>query len=157
VRCRRDGQVGPRRNVYEWARHHLLDFHVVIVSVHGVFACLYLAHAPQIMAEFARLGYPSYFPKILGVAKLLGVIALLLPGTGLLKEWACAGFTLTFVSAFVSHLSCGDGPKCLPALIALAILLVSYFTRPAARCMQEAAIIPSEKEVIVAPPRPAHR
>lgn len=41
----------------------------------------------------ASLSYPNYLMTILGVAKVAGVIALLIPGTPLLKEWAYAGFT----------------------------------------------------------------
>ena len=51
----------------------------------------------------AELGYPVYLMTILGVAKLLGVLALLLPGTPLLKEWAYAGFTFDLLGASVSH------------------------------------------------------
>jgi hypothetical protein len=65
----------------------------------GVFiafnAYAYLTHKPQMMAAFASLGYPAYFPNILGVAKILGVFALLIPGAVRLKEWAYAGFTIT--------------------------------------------------------------
>ena len=41
----------------------------------------------------ANLGDPMYLMTILGVAKILGVIALLAPRLPLLKEWAYAGFT----------------------------------------------------------------
>jgi len=58
-------------------------------------AVMYLSHNAQVMATFATLGYPEYFPNILGVAKLLGVITLLAPRFPLLKEWAYAGFTIT--------------------------------------------------------------
>lgn len=121
------------------------------------FACLYLMHAPQIMAAFAHLGYPAYFANILGVAKLLGVATLLLPGARILKEWAYAGFTITFLSAFVSHLTSGDGPKALPALIALGLFVTSYFTRPAERAVAEVNPNMPQREIgIVPPPRPAH-
>ncbi len=41
---------------------------------------------------FTRLGYPIYFLTLLGVWKILGVIAVLIPKFPLLKEWAYAGF-----------------------------------------------------------------
>ena len=41
---------------------------------------LYLTHVPLLMNAFAHLGYPAYFPNILGVAKILGAVALLVPG-----------------------------------------------------------------------------
>jgi hypothetical protein len=37
-------------------------------------AFAYLTHNPMMMEAFARLGYPTYFPTILGVAKILGII-----------------------------------------------------------------------------------
>ncbi|HZM03702.1 MAG TPA: DoxX family protein [Candidatus Saccharimonadales bacterium] len=96
-------------------------------------AVLYLGHAPAMMKAFAHLGYPSYFPTLLGVAKLLGVIALFSPGLCVIKEWAYAGFAITFISAFISHSVMGDGLMAAAPLVALAFLVVSYVTRPADR------------------------
>jgi len=96
-------------------------------------AYIYLSHAPTAVEGFAHLGYPPYFANLLGVAKLLGVCALLFPGLPLLKEWAYAGFTFTFIAAVVSHLESGDGPKALAPVVALAVLALSYFLRPPGR------------------------
>ena len=96
-------------------------------------AYMYLTHAPAMMTAFGRLGYPAYFPNLLGVAKLLGVCALLAPGMPLVKEWAYAGFTITFVSAIVSHIASGDAKDAPGAAIALLLLTASYATRPADR------------------------
>ena len=71
-------------------------------------AFAYLRGDPRMMSAFARLGYPSYFPEILGVAKLLGVIALLVPAAPRLKEWAYAGFTFNLLGAMVSHVAVGQ-------------------------------------------------
>ncbi len=46
-----------------------------------------------------RLGYPLYFLTIIGIWKILGVIAVLIPKFPLLKEWAYAGF-------FFCHVRC---------------------------------------------------
>ena len=46
----------------------------------AVSAELYFSRNPQMMKQFKALGYPTYFPIILGVFKVLGVAALLLPG-----------------------------------------------------------------------------
>lgn len=82
----------------------------------------------------ANLGYPEYLMTILGVAKILGVIALLSPGLPLLKEWAYAGFTFDLVGASASHAFVSDPPieTALP-LIILGIAAVSYFLRPVSR------------------------
>ena len=100
---------------------------------------LYLTHVPLLMNAFVHLGYPAYFPDILGVAKILGAITLLVPGLPILKEWAYAGFVITFISAFISHIVSGDGLfgtngfGALAPLIVFAVLIASYVTRPANR------------------------
>ena len=97
---------------------------------------LYLTHAPFLMQAFVHLGYPNYFPNILGVAKILGACALLVPGSSRFKEWAYAGFGITFTSAFISHLVSGDGLcgtngfGALAPAIAFSVLTASYLTRP---------------------------
>ena len=77
------------------------------------------------------LGYPSYLMTILGVAKILGVIALLMPGTPLLKEWAYAGFTFDLLGASASHAFVGHPlVETLIPLIILGIMSLSYSLRP---------------------------
>lgn len=81
-----------------------------------------------------HLGYPLYFLTLLGVWKLLGVIAILIPKFGLLKEWAYAGFFFAMSGAVVSHLACGDGAKELFGPVLLIILTIfSWYFRPADR------------------------
>ena len=96
-------------------------------------AIMYLTRNPHMVEAFNRLGYPTYFPLILGVAKLLGVGALLVPRLGLLKEWAYAGFTFTFIGAIISHLAAGDGKEAVAPLVALLLLAASYALRPPPR------------------------
>ena len=88
----------------------------------------------------AALGYPEYLMTILGVAKLLGVVALLLPGLPLLKEWAYAGFTFDLLGAAASHAFVGDamGETVVP-LVILSIGLISYRLRPLPRRLQLAS------------------
>ena len=50
-----------------------------------------VARPPIVLAGLAHLGYPAYFPLLLGTWKLLGVAALLAPRLPRLKEWAYAG------------------------------------------------------------------
>ncbi|MDB6093027.1 MAG: hypothetical protein JWM32_589 [Verrucomicrobia bacterium] len=93
-------------------------------------AVSYLSHEPKLMAAFASLGYPPYFPMILGVAKLLGVLALLVPGLPRLKEWAYAGFTFTFLGAIFSHLASNQNQAVLMPAATLVVLVISYVFRP---------------------------
>src|SRR5438270_10134472 len=66
---------------------------------------------PQVAEAFVHLGFPAYFRVELSVAKLLGVLLLLVPGQPRLKEWAYAGFAIDIASAIIAHLSVGDGPQ----------------------------------------------
>ncbi|MNK60113.1 hypothetical protein D3C87_792400 [compost metagenome] len=81
-----------------------------------------------------HLGYPLYFLTLLGVWKLLGVIAILIPKFGLLKEWAYAGFFFAMSGAVVSHLAVGDGASALfgPTLL-IVLTVISWFYRPETR------------------------
>jgi len=105
----------------------------VIASVMLLFALSYLGGGPQIVEGFKHLGYPQYLRIILGVAKPAAAIVLLLPGLSLLKEWAYAGVTFAWTMAFIAHWQAGDGPAALFPLALLAVLLISYLTRPASR------------------------
>jgi len=100
-----------------------------VVGVMTVTGVLSVAHTKPMMEGFAHLGYPVYFANLLGVAKLLGVCALLAPGLARIKEWAYAGFAIVIISASYSHLNSGDGLKALEPLASLAALAVSYWAR----------------------------
>ncbi len=75
-----------------------------------------------------HLGYPLYFVTLLTVFKILGSLALIIPQVPKrVKEWAYAGFMIDFLSAFISiWVVDGFGIMLLPAVIAIAILIVSY-------------------------------
>ena len=79
----------------------------------------------------SRLGYPIYFLTIIGVWKILGVIAILIPGFRLLKEWTYAGFFFAMSGAVISHLIVGSGAKEFFGPILVIILTVtSWYFRP---------------------------
>lgn len=62
-------------------------------------------------AAFAKqFGYPTYLFKFLAIAKILGVVAILVPGNPRLKEWAYAGFTFDLLGAIYSFYSIGTFP-----------------------------------------------
>jgi uncharacterized membrane protein YphA (DoxX/SURF4 family) len=81
-----------------------------------------------------KLGYPAYFLTIIGVWKILGVIAILVPKFPLLKEWAYAGFFFVMSGAIFSHAANRDpameyfGPTLL-----LVLTMVSWYFRPVGR------------------------
>jgi len=78
-----------------------------------------------------HLGYPVYLLTILGVWKILGVIAVLIPKFPLLKEWAYAGFFFVMTGAIFSHLAMNDSVKeMLPGLLLLILVIISWYFRP---------------------------
>jgi len=81
-----------------------------------------------------HLGYPSYFLTIIGVWKILGVVAILIPKYPLLKEWAYAGFIFVMTGAIFSHIACGDGAFEFfgPSLL-IILTIVSWYYRPTDR------------------------
>jgi hypothetical protein len=82
----------------------------------------------------ARLGFPVYLATILGIAKILALVALLAPGFPRLKEWAYASLFFVYAGAAASHLAIGDTPANIitPAVFAV-ITLVSWGLRPPSR------------------------
>lgn len=82
---------------------------------------------PEAIEMFAHLGYPAYLLPFIGVAKILGVIAVLFPRFPRLKEWAYAGLAFDVIGAFYSHLSVGDPPSIwIFTVIALVLIFGSY-------------------------------
>lgn len=112
-------------------------------TVTGLMAALMLLSAvpdvlriPEALTVFNHLGYPPYLLSFLGTAKILGVVAVLMPGVPRLKDWAFAGLTFDVCGALYSHLSVGDAPGMwAPALVALTLIAGSYvafrLSRPA--------------------------
>ncbi|MCG1037001.1 DoxX family protein [Polaribacter sargassicola] len=90
-------------------------------------AGMYLFNNEMVSGFFIDLGYPTYIIYPLAIAKILGLIAIWFIKSKSLKEWAYAGFFFDFVLAFAAHFMVKDGGH-LSALVAIVLLLVSYFT-----------------------------
>lgn len=76
---------------------------------------------------FRHLGYPVYLLPFLGVAKLLGVVAILVPGFPRLREWAYAGFVFDLCGAMYSLISVGEPASVwLPMTIGFLLIAASY-------------------------------
>ncbi len=103
-----------------------------IVAAALLAALSYLTGSEQVVSGFARAGYPQHLRIVLGIAKPVAAIVLLLPGFPLLKEWAYAGVVFAWIMAFISAYTGGEQTWPMP-LVLLALLVVSYVTRPASR------------------------
>lgn len=94
-------------------------------------AIVQLMKTKEEVESFTRLGYPAYLLTVLGIWKVLGVVAVLVPKFPLLKEWAYAGFFFAMSGAVISHLLVKDEAKELfgPMLL-LVLTVVSWYFRP---------------------------
>lgn len=101
----------------------------------GIVQLLQLEENIQIMQ---LLGYPMYLLSILGVWKILGVVAILIPKFPLLKEWAYAGFFFLMTGAMISHTIVKDEMITLfgPTLL-LVLTVISWYFRPANRKLEQ--------------------
>jgi uncharacterized membrane protein YphA (DoxX/SURF4 family) len=105
-----------------------------LVAASGFMAAFaYLSGNPQAVEGFKLVGYPQQLRILLGIAKPLGAIALLIPGWPRLKEWAYAGFTFAWIAAPVAHYLAGQRAETVTPLVLLLLLFVSYVTRPQSR------------------------
>ena len=74
------------------------------------------------------LGYPKYIIPFLGVAKLLGVTAILIPGFRSIKEWAYAGLFFDLLGATYSAFAAGGFQMpVLFMILPFSFLFISYF------------------------------
>jgi hypothetical protein len=100
----------------------------------GLFSAMMLGSAiPDIMVDpiavqgmHTELGYPVYFIPFIGVAKVLGVIALLIPGFHRIKEWAYAGLFFDLIGATFSIAAIGKHPDWLFMALPIVLGVVSY-------------------------------
>lgn len=100
----------------------------------GIFQLMRMEDAVK---SFTHLGYPMYFLTILGVWKILGVVAVLIPKFPILKEWAYAGFFFAMTGAMISHITMGDRfEEIFPSILSLVLVIVSWYFRPQDRKVQ---------------------
>ena len=87
-----------------------------------------LVRSPEAVEAFRHLGYPQYLLPFIGVAKVLGVLVVLIPGFPILKEWAYAGLCFDLVGALYSAAAV-KYPLAVLAFpsIGLVLLFLSYF------------------------------
>lgn len=93
-----------------------------------------LIHMKEEVEKMNTLGYPAYLLTLLGIWKILGVIAVLVPKFPLLKEWAYAGFFFLTTGAIFSHFAAADEAVELfgPTLL-LLLTITSWVFRPKGR------------------------
>ncbi|SDD98217.1 DoxX-like family protein [Mucilaginibacter pineti] len=98
-----------------------------LVAFSGLIAGITYIMVPAIADEFKHLGFPDYFRKELATAKILGALVIVLPMVaGRIKEWAYAGFAITFISACIAHTVQQGAATAIPPFVTLIVLVISY-------------------------------
>jgi uncharacterized membrane protein YphA (DoxX/SURF4 family) len=129
--------LGPSKMIGYWTTTIIVTLELLAGGVTD------LIHGPELLFAgdpvalvLTHLGYPVYLLTILGVWKLLGAIALLVPRFPRLKEWAYAGTFFVYVMAAASWAACGGGVSNLIGPLVFAMLtLVSWALRPSSRTL----------------------
>lgn len=112
---------GRTRSVY-WAITALL----MVPAAGGGVVELFTGGPASVALTLGALGYPLYLMKILGLAKVLGAVAILTGRSPRLKEWAYAGFALDFLGATASHVLAADAAHAPLPLAFFVVLMISY-------------------------------
>jgi uncharacterized membrane protein YphA (DoxX/SURF4 family) len=82
---------------------------------------------PEAVKFMTQLGYPNYFTHFIGAAKILGCIALLIPGFPRIKEWAYAGLMFDLIGAVYSCImAMGFQPQMAFMLVFFILFALSY-------------------------------
>ncbi len=107
----------------------------VLVAAESVLGGVWdILQIPYVRADIENLGYPAYFLVIIGVWKLLGAVAVLVPRFPRLKEWAYAGMFFNYTGAVASHLAVGHGAQSVAyPIIVTGLVVTSWYLRPSAR------------------------
>jgi uncharacterized membrane protein YphA (DoxX/SURF4 family) len=117
------------RNAIYWVTTSLLASELVLG---GVWDAL---RVPQVRVVIDRLGYPAYFLVTLGVWKLLGAVAVIVPRFPRLKEWAYAGVVFNLTGALASNVVSGvtDTGTLAYLVLMMGVTAASWGLRPASR------------------------
>ncbi len=127
-----DASPGRRRRILMQGLYWVVSLPVLLETAVGI--QWDLARVPYVLDVLDRLGYPHYVATVLGVVKILALLAILAPGLARLKEWAYAGIFFVYAVAATSHFAVGDtiGSVVTPLVFA-GLTLLSWALRPAAR------------------------
>ena len=123
------------KRVADWVCTALVVFFI------GSGGLAYVMRVPDVVAGVVALGFPVYFIVLLGVWKVLGSIAILVPGFPLIKEWAYAGIMIDLTGAAVASMATGGAWWHAAAPLLIAVLVIaSWALRPESRRLPGATI-----------------
>jgi len=117
-----------RKTIWYWIITVILSF---CVFSGGLMQALLVK---DVVAGFKPLGYPTYFISLIGIWKVFGIIAILIPEFKLLKEWAYAGLFFTMTGAVISHIASDNVTvQIIAPTVLAAFTVLSWYLRPANR------------------------
>lgn len=120
-------EAHTRSGTTDWAGQVARVATWLLVAQLALSGVVMLARPPMIVTMIGHLGYPEYFPMLLGAAKLLGALAIGHARYPTLTEWAYAGATFDVLAAAASHAAVGDAlGETLSPLVAGVLIAVSY-------------------------------
>ena len=82
---------------------------------------------PEAVTIITGLGYPKYIIPFVGVMKIVGIIAILIPGLNRIKEWAYAGLFFDLLLVTYSAFNFGFQPPVLIMFLPISFLFLSYY------------------------------
>lgn len=147
---RSHGTKGRAKRIFYWAATGYVSFAMVVGGLSELLDASMNIEFSSIgtATVVAVLGYPLYFVYIIGVAKVLGAIVILIPRFPRLKEWAYAGLIINMTGALLSWLivtviqgvvipsGYGSGAfHVFNALHLIVIIFVSWLLRPQNRVL----------------------
>lgn len=117
------------RAIVYWISTSLLAFELILGGVWDVLK------VPHVRGVMDRLGYPAYFLVILGIWKLFGAIAVIIPRFPRLKEWAYAGIVFNLTGALASHIASGaiDSGTLVYLIVMMGVAAASWALRSPSR------------------------
>jgi hypothetical protein len=111
-------------NIIYWVSTIIFSGLMIFSAVGGVEPS---KQAIQLMHDY--LGYPVYFIQFISIAKLVGSVAILIPGLNRIKEWAYAGLFFDLGGAIYSGVAAAGkfDPMMLMLLLWVLPGIVSYY------------------------------
>jgi len=111
-----------KTKILYWIFTSLFAFMMLGSSIPDIFSA-----EMAVKGMHGELGYPLYFIPFIGIAKLLGVIAIVIPGFPKIKEWAYAGLAFDLTGATFSIISAGaETAGAVFMILPLTLCALSY-------------------------------
>jgi hypothetical protein len=134
--------VMKKTNIFYWVFTGLFSLLMLGSAIPDI-----MSHPIAIKGMHEELGYPLFFVPFIGVAKLLGVVAILTPGFPRIKEWAYAGLFFDLIGATYSILAIGK-PDWMFMVLPLSLATASYVFYQKRRKLIQSGLVSQQHTVL---------